>query len=160
MKKVMFVFFIKSLGFRISAVLGSLAVVLSIVLIFSLSEKYKQDKYMQVASKAGDADERIAFISSFGWEIEEDPIDVREVYIPDEFDDTYNAYNEIQLSQDYDLSDYKGFQVTKWVYRIVNYPGYADKDCIQITLLVYNGYVIGGDVCSVELDGFMHGFKK
>ena len=72
----------------------------------------------------------------------------------------FNAYNEIQLSQDYDLSAYKGFQVTKWVYRIVNYPGYADKDCIQITLLVYNGYVIGGDVCSVELDGFMHGFKK
>lgn len=151
---------IRSSGFRVSAVLGSVALILSIVLVFSLSEKYRQEKNMLVSSKAGNADERIAFISSFGWEIEEDPIDVRQVYIPEEFDDTYKAYNEIQLSQEYDLSAYKGFQVTKWVYRIVNYPGYTDKNCIQITLLVYDGYIIGGDVCSVELDGFMHGFKK
>lgn len=156
----MFVFSIKSLRFRISAVLGSLAVILSIVLIFSLSERYRQDRYMQVATKAGNADERVNFITSFGWEIATDPVDVRQVYIPEEFDDTYRAYNEIQLSQGFDLSDYKGFQVTKWVYRVINYPGYADKDCIQITLLVYNDYVIGGDVCSVELDGFMHGFEK
>ena len=156
----MFVVSVRSSGFRISAILGSVAVVLSIALIFSLSAKYRQDKYMLVASKAGDAEERAAFIASFGWSVEEDPIDVRQVYIPEEFDDTYNAYNEIQLLQGYDLSSYKGFQVTKWVYRILNYPGYTEKDCIQITLLVYNGYIIGGDVCSVELDGFMHGFEK
>ena len=156
----MFVFSVRSSVFRISAVLGSVAVVLSIVLIFSLSERYSYVRYMSASSKAGDADERIAFISSFGWQIKEDPIDVRQVYIPKEFDDTYKAYNEIQLLQEYDLSDYKGLQVTKWVYRIINYPGYADKDCVQITLLVYNDYVIGGDVCSVELDGFMHGFKR
>ena len=42
-----------------------------------------------------------------------------------------------------------------------NYPGYENKDgVIRANILVYDGRVIGGDVCSVELDGFMHGFEK
>ena len=31
---------------------------------------------------------------------------------------------------------------------------------IRANLLVYDGVVIGGDVCSVALDGFMHGFER
>lgn len=156
----MLILSMKSLRFRISALLGSIALILSIVLIFSLSEKYQRQSDFVVSSKVTDADERIAFIKSFGWEVKPDPTDVRDIYIPSEFDDTYTAYNEIQKAQGYDLSKYKGACVTKWVYTITNYPGYAEKDCIQITLLVDNGYVIGGDVCSVELSGFMHGFEK
>ena len=41
-----------------------------------------------------------------------------------------------------------------------NYPGYEDLDCIHATLLIYDGQVIGGDICSTQLDGFMHGFVK
>ena len=42
-----------------------------------------------------------------------------------------------------------------------NYPGYENKDgVVRANLLVYEGRVIGGDVCSVELDGFMQGFEK
>ena len=41
---------------------------------------------------------------------------------------------------------------------IENYPGQAEG--VRANILVYKNKVIGGDVCSVELDGFMHGFAQ
>lgn len=113
-----------------------------------------------ISMKASDSSERIAFLSQFGWDINEDPIEVSEVIIPEEFDDTYKSYNEIQKNQGLDLEKYKGKRVKKWTYEIKNYPSYENSDgIIRANLLVYNGLVIGGDVCSVELDGFMQGFE-
>ncbi|MBE6802830.1 MAG: DUF4830 domain-containing protein [Ruminococcaceae bacterium] len=100
----------------------------------------------------------LGFISSFGWEVINEPDDVREVIIPVEFDDVYKNYNEIQISQGYDLEKYAGERVKKWSFTITNYPEYEECDYIKINILVFEGKVIGGDVCSVKLDGFMHGF--
>ncbi len=113
----------------------------------------------EISAKASNESERIAFLSQFGWEIDTDPVEVTEVIIPSEFNDTYSAYNELQKKQSMDLEAYKGQRVKKWVYKVKNYPGYpADTDCIRATMLVYEGLVIGGDVSSIELDGFMQGF--
>ncbi len=113
-----------------------------------------------ISLKASDNAERIAFLSQFGWEISEDPIEVCEVIIPDEFDDTYENYNEIQKQQNMDLSKYKGERVKKWTYEVKNYPSMENSDgVIRANLLVYNSVVIGGDICSIELDGFMHTFE-
>lgn len=112
-----------------------------------------------VNMRAGNAQERAAFFSQFGWEISADPIEVKEVVIPEEFDETYSEYNEIQKSQGLDLEKYKGKRVKSWSYEIKNYPEYEDSDgVIRGNILVYDGVVIGGDICSVELDGFMTGF--
>ncbi len=107
-----------------------------------------------------DSSQILTFISTFGWEVDEEPDEVREVIIPAEFDDVYNNYNSIQLKQGYDLQKYAGERVKRWTYTIKNYPEYVDQECIKINILVYKGEVIGGDVCSVRLDGFMHGFSK
>lgn len=102
----------------------------------------------------------LSFISTFGWEVDEEPDEVREVVIPVEFDEVYKNYNAIQIKQGYDLQKYSGERVKRWTYTIKNYPGYVEEECIKINILVYDGEVIGGDVCSVRLDGFMHGFSK
>lgn len=102
----------------------------------------------------------MAFVSQYGWEVNEEPVEVQEVIIPQEFDDTYTAYNEIQKAQGFDLTVYAGLRAKRWTYTVENYTGYENKDCIHVNILVYDGLVIGGDVCSVELDGFMHGFSK
>ena len=113
-----------------------------------------------IVLKASDTKERVAFLSQFGWEVSEDPLEVAEVIIPTEFDETYKAYNDIQKKQGFDLEKYKGTRVKRWTYEIKNYPGYAgNSGCIRANILVCDGNVIGGDICSVELDGFMHGFK-
>lgn len=105
------------------------------------------------------AEDRIGFIENFGWEVEEDPVSVEDVVIPSQFGDVYENYNRLQIRQGFDLQPYAGRMVKKWTYAITNYPGYADSAVfVRVTLLVCQGMIIGGDVCSVELDGFMHGF--
>lgn len=114
-----------------------------------------------ISYKASNSKERLSFISQFGWAVDEEPCEVREVIIPEEFDNVYNNYNEIQKKQGLDLTEYCGKRVKRWSYIVKNYPGYKENDeCIRINLLVFDGSVIGGDVCSVELDGFMHTFAK
>ena len=72
----------------------------------------------------------------------------------------YAKDNDIQLSQGVDLTAFKGVRVKRWTYSVKNYAGYESKDCVRINLLIAEGKVIGGDVCSTEIDGFMHGFQK
>ncbi len=111
--------------------------------------------------KAGDNAERLAFVSQFGWDVCDEPLEVREVKIPEEFDEVYEKYNAIQLSQGLDLSEYCGKRVKRWTYVINNYPDMPENDgTVRINMLVYKNFVIGGDVCSIKLDGFMHGFMK
>ena len=85
---------------------------------------------------------------------------VCEVIIPAEFDDVYEKYNELQKEQGFDLSLYASKRVKRWTYEITNYTGYENTGFIHANILVYDGKVIGGDVCSTELNGFMHGFAK
>lgn len=112
-----------------------------------------------VNMRASTAEERIAFFSQFGYEIAEDPLEVKEVIIPTEFDETYDKYNEIQKSQGLDLSKYQGKRVKMWSYAVKNYPGYETAEgTVRGNILVFDGVVIGGDISNIELDGFMVGF--
>lgn len=112
-----------------------------------------------VNMRASTSEERIAFFSQFGYDISEDPLEVKEVIIPTEFDETYKKYNDIQKSQGLDLSKYQGKRVKMWSYAIKNYPGYETADgTIRGNILVYEGVVIGGDISNIELNGFMVGF--
>ncbi len=112
-----------------------------------------------ISMRAETNEERCAFFKQFGWEVAKEPVEIKETVIPEEFDETYSQYNDIQLSQNLNLEDYKGVRVKAWSYEVLNYPGYESSDSvIRGNLLTYNGTVIGGDICSVELGGFMHGF--
>ncbi len=109
---------------------------------------------------AKNASDCISFLSQFGWSVNEEPVEVREVIIPSEFNDTYTAYNVIQKNQGLDLEPYKGFRAKKWIFEVKNYPDYpADCGYIRATLLVYDGAVIGGDISSIEQNGFIQGFE-
>lgn len=102
------------------------------------------------------ATQRLDFLQSFGYELNPEPIDVRQVTIPSVFNDVYTQYNEMQKAQGFDLSGFKGKECTQYIYLVTNYP---DNDSeIHATLLVREGVIIGGDVCCAEVDGFMHGF--
>ena len=67
------------------------------------------------------ADDRLKFISDHGWIVDEEPVEVRQIAIPQEFDDVYSNYNEIQLSRGYDLTKYAGRSAKRWTYIIRNY---------------------------------------
>ena len=106
--------------------------------------------------KAGNNEDRIAFLSQFGWRVEEKPLEICELEIPQQFNETYENYNNIQIAQDMDLNKYKGKTCKKISYRVTNYP---TKDSqVRANILVYKDKVIGGDISAEIYGGFIHGF--
>lgn len=102
-------------------------------------------------------EKRVAFLRSLGWEVDEEPVEIVEVVIPKTFNAVYNNYNKIQKSQGLDLSKYRGVRAKRWTYNVRNYPG--AKEGIRANLLIYKNRLIGGDVSSVEINGFMQGLS-
>lgn len=99
---------------------------------------------------------RLEFLSQFGWEAGKDAVEEVEVRIPSDFDKVMNAYNEVQKAQGLDLSKYKGKTATRYTYQITNYPDY--EGTVYANIIVYKNRVIGGDICSSDVSGFIHGF--
>ena len=103
-------------------------------------------------------EDRVSFLSSFGWTVDSEPYEVVEVVIPSEFDEVYKNYNELQEEQGYDLRDYCGKRLKRWTYQITNYPGRTD-DTIFANIYIYEDQVVAGDVTCTSLMGFMHGLS-
>lgn len=103
-------------------------------------------------------EDRIEFLRQFGWEASPEAIENVEALIPKEFDAVYLKYNEIQKAQSLDLSKLKNKTVQRYTYKITNYPNYTGD--VYANLLIYKNNVVGGDVCSAAIDGFLHGFDS
>ena len=103
-------------------------------------------------------EDRIEFLRQFGWEVKSEPVEVVEVTIPAEFDKIFTGYNEIQKRQGLDLSEYRKKKVTRYTYEVTNYQG--AEGVVYANILVYRNRVIGGDICSADVSGFIHGFEK
>lgn len=112
---------------------------------------YSYDKVKGV----GDAAE---FLSQFGWTVNGATAESVEVTIPAEFDKVFASYNEIQKEQGLDLSKYKKKDLMRYTFEVTNYEGYEGK--VYANVLVYRNKVVGGDICSADVSGFVHGFEK
>lgn len=103
-------------------------------------------------------EDRIAFLGQFGWQVDATQTESTTVTIPKEFDKVFAAYNELQKRQGLDLSSYASRTVERHTYTVTNYEGYDGT--VLANVLVYRGRVIGGDICSADTNGFIHGFSK
>ena len=155
----MFIISLKTTAKKVFITIGVVVLVCCVALTIGVLNG-RRSEAAQCAGKnysllAEDNKSRTDFLRQFGWKTEEDPVSYKTVTIPCEFNDVYENYNKIQLSQGLDLKPYKGKQCESYTYKITNYPC---KGEVYANMLVYDGCVIGGDICSAELDGFMYGF--
>ena len=102
-------------------------------------------------------EDRIAYLESYGWQVEPEPVKTQQVIVPADPSEVFLRYNELQISQGYDLLQYSGKELTRYVYRITNYPD--ESGVYYATLLVKDGQVVGADVASSAKTGVMHGLK-
>lgn len=112
--------------------------------------------------KVKTADDAAAFLGQFGWLVDAGSAETREVTIPAEFDKVFAGYNEMQKAQGLDLSKYKKKTVTRHTFTVTNYEDQvpdAPAGTVYANVLVYRGRVIGGDICSADVNGFIHGFE-
>ena len=102
-------------------------------------------------------DGRVKFLTDFGWEVAASPTESGQVKVPDTANEVFARYNALQKSQGYDLSQYAGKTVMRYVYKVQNYPNATDP--VFATVLVYKDQVIGGDVTDTSAKGVVRGFK-
>ena len=99
--------------------------------------------------------DRVAYLAEYGWEVSPEPLSTEELLIPAEMDESYQEYLDLQLSQGFDLTQYAGKRVKRYTYEIYNYP--SGETGVQANLLIHRSAVIGGEVLSPRLNGFLHG---
>lgn len=102
-------------------------------------------------------DQRVAYLKDYGWEVVVSPVQTRQVRIPSELSEVFLRYNELQVSQGFDLSRFTGKTVTQYVYQIENYPNATDP--VYATLLIYDNQVIGADVTDTSATGVVQGLQ-
>jgi hypothetical protein len=102
-------------------------------------------------------DDRVNFLTGFGWEVTTSPVESNQVRIPDKTSEVFERYNRLQKSQGYDLSNYAGTTVMRYVYKINNYPGATEP--VYATLLICKNQIIGGDITDTSAKGVIRGFK-
>ena len=137
---------------KIAVILGAIAaVIVAMILLFGGSET------QTTAAPVTNNDARVGFLTGFGWEITNSPTESSQVRIPENTSEVFERYNNLQKSQGYDLTQYAGKNVMRYVYKVNNFPGATDP--VYATVLVYKGQVIGGDITDTAPGGKVQGFK-
>ena len=99
---------------------------------------------------------RQKYLSNLGWEIDTSSEKSAEIVVPVEFGQVLEEYNKLQKQQGFDLTVYSGMKCTQYSYFVTNYPG---EEQVVATLYIHGRQVVGGDIHSTRVNGFMHTLK-
>ena len=139
---------------KIAIVVAAVVVVIAaLVLLLSGGESAPTSAPTNVVNN----DDRVNFLTGFGWEVTTSPVESNQVRIPDKTSEVFERYNALQKSQGYDLSNYAGTTVMRYVYKINNYPGATEP--VYATLLISKNQIIGGDITDTSAKGVIRSFK-
>ena len=126
------------------------------ILVLFLIPKNQENKQTETETLQAETNEdRIAYLTHLGWNVEQTPIETQDVLIPAQENEVFTRYNELQKQQGFDLTNYAGKTVQRYVYQITDE---TNNNCA--TLLVYKGKIIGGDVSSMDVGGKIQGLRQ
>lgn len=94
-------------------------------------------------------------LEGFGWEVAETPVSTETGILSTELS---QDYLDLQRQAGFDLTDDLGANITRYTFEILNYP--TGEAGVLADLLVRDGTVIGGDVRTSGLDGFLHSLNR
>lgn len=94
----------------------------------------------------------VKYIKSLGWEVESQPLEISSIMIPQNFDEVHINYNKLQLEAGFDLSQFSGRLCIRNTFLIKNFEG---AENVRINIIICDDKIIGGDISTVALDGFM-----
>ncbi|MDD7386855.1 MAG: DUF4830 domain-containing protein [Candidatus Faecousia sp.] len=138
---------------KIALILGAIAaVIVGLILLLGGRGEAKT-----TSAAVSNNDARVKFLTDLGWEVTTSPAESSQVRIPENATEVFDRYNQLQKSQGYDLTQYAGKSVMRYVYKINNFPGATEP--VYATLLVYKNQIIGGDVTNTAAGGKVQSFK-
>ena len=103
-----------------------------------------------------DNDDRLAYLSGLGWQTSSQPIATEELLIPEEFDESYTGYLQLQADQGFDLTQYKGRRGKRVTHPLTNHPPPDGPG--RDSLPLYKKPVVGGQIQSSS-GSFLHGLS-
>ena len=109
--------------------------------------------------EAVDNAQRVECIKQFGWEIDPEPLEEEEVFIPLPLDSVYEEYNRLQKEIGLDLTFHQGEKALRYTYSVTNHPDSEGRQ-VRANILVSGGKMIAGDIMVTALDGYMHAMNK
>ena len=136
------------------AVIAVVAVIVGLIALLGGND----DSQATAAAAVSGNEARVEFLQNQGWEVAASPTESGQVRIPQTATDVYDRYNALQKSQGYDLTQYAGKTVMRYVYKVNNYPGTTDP--VYATVLVYKNQIIGGDITDTSAKGTVSALLK
>ena len=139
---------------KIAIILAAIAgVILAFILLFG-----GDDSAQTAAGNLASNDARVEYLMGLGWEVHASPVESGQVRIPKESTEVYDRYNDLQKMQGFDLTNFAGKTVMRYVYKVTNYPNSTEP--VYATLLIYKNQVIGGDITDTAPNGAIRGLLK
>ena len=92
------------------------------------------------------------YLEKMGRHAAEQPLSIQEVRLPEEFPPVLEEYNRLQLHQGFDLTKYAGKEITVYTYELEDSTA---SPLLFVSLYQYKGRIVGGDVHSAALNGYM-----
>ena len=152
----MFVYALKASKSRTLPLIVLIALVLAVIVALIWFPADRTMITSASAAVAADSDEDCAaYLKSLGYTVELPAASVREVRLPDPFDDALNAYNDLQSESGFDLSGFAGQRVKCRTYTLTEHPSGIPA---TVHLYTYDGRVIGGDI-SADDGAFLHALQ-
>ncbi|MDP4132994.1 MAG: DUF4830 domain-containing protein [Bacillota bacterium] len=90
------------------------------------------------------------YLKNLGYNVLETPADSVEVIVPKHFDNVYAQYNDVQKEAGFDLAPYCGKTLTRYTFNLAK-----SDEPLYINIFIYNGKIVGGDICNPSLSGYM-----
>ena len=155
----MFVYSFKSKDLRWKLALAAAVALVIIALMVFLPGRARQVSVVTDVNISSQTERQVIdFLKKFGYDVEGEASQCV-ITIPTQWNETYENYNKLQLRQGLDLSYYRGVMVTRMTYAVSNYTDESGEPCdVVANVYIYDSKIIGGDICSVALDGFMKTF--
>lgn len=112
------------------------------------TEKSEQTPEIHLAANT----DRITYLESYGWQLDPEPLETLQFLLPETLEEPYLTYNDLQISQGFDLRPYCGQQLSRYTYEVTNYP--ERPDGVQINLYICGEIPVAGDILCTGSDGF------
>lgn len=136
---------------RKKAGIGLLILVLAIVAALALG-KTMPGTDPQEQPLLSTNEDRVAYLESLGWTVDPEPVETLQFLLPETLEEPYLSYNQLQLAQGFDLSNYTGKQVTRYTYTVTNDPRCAQG--VQVNLYICEEVPVAGDILCSGANGY------
>lgn len=128
------------------AALGAL-IALGLLLLLSGCQEAEEPQVV----RAGNNQERVAYLERLGWQVTEEPLETLSLLLPEDLSGQAD-YARLQEELGLPFAQCGGKTVTRYTYTVLNYPELPQG--VQLNLLLWGDQVIGGDVMSLGENGF------